>query len=89
MRALRRTVIFVLLAQACASGCGLKGPLFIPTAEEERELAERKRALEERERRERTGQAAATTPAATTPAAPPASSTEPPARVEPGSVPTN
>jgi predicted small lipoprotein YifL len=89
MRALRRTVVILSIAQVCASGCGLKGPLYIPTAEEERELAERKRALEERERRERKGQAASTTPAATTPAPPPASSTEPPAQVDPGSVPTN
>jgi predicted small lipoprotein YifL len=86
MHALRRTVLVLSIAQvcACASGCGLKGPLYIPTAEEERELAERKRALEERERREREEQ-----PASTNPAPPQASSTEPPARVEPGSVPTN
>ena len=84
MRALHRTVILLLIAQACASGCGLKGPLFIPTAEEERELAERKRALEERERREREEQ-----PDSTTPAPPQASSTQPPARADPAGPPTN
>jgi len=89
MRALRRTAILLSIALACTAGCGLKGPLYVPTAEEEREQAERKRALEERERRERSGQPASTAPAPSTPAAPQASSTEPPAPVDPGSAPTN
>jgi predicted small lipoprotein YifL len=84
MRALRGIALLLLLAQACAAGCGLKGPLYIPTAEEERELAERKRALEERERREREEQ-----PDSTGPAPPQASSTQPPARGDPASPPTN
>jgi len=84
MRALPRPVILVLLAQACASGCGLKAPLYIPTAEEEREVAERKRALEERERREREEP-----PASTSSAPPPAPSTQPPAPVDPAGPPRN
>ena len=87
--ALRRTAIALAIAQACAAGCGLKGPLYIPTAEEEREMAERERALEERARRERAGEPAAQTPAPATPGPPPASSTQSPAQVKPESLPTN
>jgi predicted small lipoprotein YifL len=89
MRALRRTAILLLIAQACGAGCGLKGPLYLPTAEEEREMAERERALEERERRERKGQPAPAAPAPATPAPPPPPSTQSPAQVNPGSLPTN
>ena len=78
MHASRRTVLVLLLAQVCSAGCGLKGPLYIPTAEQEREIAARKRALEERERREQ--QSAATTPSPFTPTRPPAASDKPPDR---------
>jgi predicted small lipoprotein YifL len=84
MRALRGTALFLLMVQACASGCGLKAPLYIPTAEEERELAERKRALEERERREREEP-----PASTSSAPPQAPGTQPPAPVDPAGPPRN
>jgi predicted small lipoprotein YifL len=47
----RRVALFVALASL--AGCGLKGPLYIPTAKQREELAERKRLLREREERER------------------------------------
>ena len=47
----RRAALF--LALASLAGCGLKGPLYIPTAEQREELAERERLLREREERER------------------------------------
>jgi predicted small lipoprotein YifL len=52
-----RTTLLALLLGLCLPGCGLKGPLYLPTAEERRELAEREQALKEREARERTERA--------------------------------
>jgi len=49
--AVRTTAL--LLAVACLAGCGLKGPLYIPTEEQRQQLAERERLLKEREERER------------------------------------
>jgi predicted small lipoprotein YifL len=46
-------VVVVLLASVLLSGCGLKGPLYLPTPQQEREMAERKKRLEEREQREK------------------------------------
>jgi predicted small lipoprotein YifL len=43
----------LLLALACVTGCGLKGPLYIPTEEQRQQMAERERLLKEREERER------------------------------------
>lgn len=43
----------LLLAVVCLAGCGLKGPLYIPTEEQRQQMAERKRLLQEREERER------------------------------------
>ena len=48
-----RPALLALLLCSCLQGCGLKGPLYLPTVEEEREMAERERALREREQRER------------------------------------
>jgi predicted small lipoprotein YifL len=48
-----RLALLALAAVPLLYGCGLKGPLYIPTPEQERQMAERERALEERERRER------------------------------------
>jgi predicted small lipoprotein YifL len=74
MRSLFLLVTLALLMQ----GCGLRGPLYLPTAEQEREQADRKRRLEERERG--TQQGRATEPAPATPEdeepAPPAVSDE-------------
>jgi len=71
-----------LLACVAPAGCGLKGPLYLPTAEELRETAERERALEERERIERNGN---TSPATQ----PPPASTQPPAQAAPPGAPAN
>jgi predicted small lipoprotein YifL len=48
-----RPLLLVLLASILLEGCGLKGPLYVPTAAEQREMAERKKQLEEREAREK------------------------------------
>jgi len=48
-----RPLLVLLLASALLQGCGLKGPLYIPTAAEQREMADRKKRLEEREAREK------------------------------------
>ena len=48
-----RLLVVLLLASALLQGCGLKGPLYIPTAAEQREMADRKKRLEEREAREK------------------------------------
>jgi predicted small lipoprotein YifL len=48
-----RLLVVLLLASALLQGCGLKGPLYIPTAAELREMADRKKRLEEREAREK------------------------------------
>ena len=84
MRSLSLVVAFALLLQ----GCGLRGPLYLPTAEQEREQADRKRRLEERERGIQPGKA--TEPAPEIPEAeepaPPAVSDErmlPPTDIQP------
>jgi predicted small lipoprotein YifL len=48
-----RSLLLVLAFAALVQGCGLRGPLYLPTAEEEREQVERQRRLEERQRIER------------------------------------
>jgi predicted small lipoprotein YifL len=48
-----RRLVVVMLASALLPSCGLKGPLYLPTPQQEREIAERKKRLEEREERER------------------------------------
>jgi predicted small lipoprotein YifL len=48
-----RLLLAVLFASALLQGCGLKGPLYLATPEEERELAERKEQLEQRRQREK------------------------------------
>ena len=45
-----RSLLFALAFAALLQGCGLRGPLYIPTPDQEREMAERKQRLEERER---------------------------------------
>lgn len=65
---MRRALLALLLGLAL-QGCGLKGPLYLPTAEERRETAEREQALKEREARERT-ERAQPPPAAPSPAEP-------------------
>jgi predicted small lipoprotein YifL len=84
-----RSVTFCgLLALATNAGCGLKGPLYLPTAEQQRETAEREAALAERERREHGEQPAVE--------ATPAPSPEPnreldqaPSQPSPSAAPTN
>jgi len=71
MRWLRCAIMVLMLLH----GCGLKGPLYIPTAKQKKEMAERERLLKEREAR-RQGQAI---PPTTAPAeAAPPEETEPP-----------
>jgi predicted small lipoprotein YifL len=48
-----RSLLLVLAFAALVQGCGLRGPLYLPTPEEEREQAARKARLEERQRIER------------------------------------
>jgi len=48
-----RRLVVVMLASALLPACGLKGPLYLPTPQQEREMAERKKRLEEREQREK------------------------------------
>jgi predicted small lipoprotein YifL len=48
-----RRLVVVMLASALLPACGLKGPLYLPTPQQEREIAERKKRLEEREQREK------------------------------------
>lgn len=48
-----RFLLVLLLASVLLPGCGLKGPLYIPTAAETREMEERKKLLEQRRQRER------------------------------------
>jgi len=73
-----RSLFLVLALALLLQSCGLRGPLYLPTAEQEREQAERKRRLEERERGIQPGKA--TEPAPQTPEAeepaPPAVSDE-------------
>jgi predicted small lipoprotein YifL len=44
--------LLCLLLAFFLHGCGLKGPLYLPTPEQEREMAEREQRLREREQRE-------------------------------------
>ena len=70
MRRVRCAIMVLMLLH----GCGLKGPLYIPTEKQKKEMAERERLLKEREAR-RQGQAV---PQTTTPAeAAPPEETEP------------
>ena len=55
-----RLLLVLLLASALLQGCGLKGPLYIPTAAEQREMADRKKRLQEREAREKQQQQTST-----------------------------
>lgn len=55
-----RLLLVLLLASALLQGCGLKGPLYIPSAAEQREMADRKKRLEEREAREKQQQQTST-----------------------------
>ena len=48
-----RTLLVLLLAFVMLQGCGLKGPLYVPTLAEQREMAERKKRLEERQEKEK------------------------------------
>jgi predicted small lipoprotein YifL len=48
-----RPLVLLLLASALLSGCGLKGPLYLPTPAQKQEMAERKKLLEERTEREK------------------------------------
>lgn len=48
-----RLLLVLLLASVLLPGCGLKGPLYIPTADETREMEERKKLLEQRRQREK------------------------------------
>ena len=47
MRGLRFAIMLLVLLQ----GCGLKGPLYLPTEQQKRDTAERERLLKEREAR--------------------------------------
>jgi predicted small lipoprotein YifL len=51
-----RSLVCLLLVSAVLQGCGLKGPLYLPTAAETREMADRKKRLEERSEKERQDQ---------------------------------
>jgi predicted small lipoprotein YifL len=48
-----RSLISWLLCAVLVQGCGLKGPLYLPTPAEKREMAERQKQLEERSEREK------------------------------------
>jgi predicted small lipoprotein YifL len=63
MRGLRFAIMVLLVLQ----GCGLKGPLYLPTEKQKRDMAERERLLQEREARRR-GEVPAAPPAAEQPA---------------------
>ena len=52
-----RTVV-LLLALTSLVGCGIKGPLYIPTPQQQREMDEREKRLEERTQREKQQQQA-------------------------------
>lgn len=58
MRGVRFAIMMLMLLQ----GCGLKGPLYLPTEKQKQDTAERERLLQEREARRR-GEAPATLPA--------------------------
>jgi predicted small lipoprotein YifL len=48
-----RPLALLLLASALLPGCGLKGPLYLPTPAQQKEMAERQKLLEERTAREK------------------------------------
>jgi len=62
-----RPLLVVLIAVALLQACGLRGPLYLPTPQQEREMAERQRRLEERERGAAPGNATQATPEAEEP----------------------
>jgi predicted small lipoprotein YifL len=76
-----RSLLLVFAFAALLQGCGLRGPLYIPTPDEERELAERKRRLEESERGRQQGKPVESVPDQAEPVeeAPPVPAPEPPA----------
>jgi predicted small lipoprotein YifL len=47
-----RAVLLLMMLFTAVTGCGLKGPLYLPTLEEQQEMAQRKREREELRRRE-------------------------------------
>jgi len=51
-----RLLISWLLCAVLVQGCGLKGPLYLPTPAEKREMAERQKRLEERSEHEKIDQ---------------------------------
>jgi len=57
-------------------GCGLKGPLYLPTADQKRETAERERLLKEREARRQANAVPQAAPPAETAPAPQQSDTD-------------
>lgn len=59
-----RSLLLLLLATVLLSGCGLKGPLYLPTAAETREMEERRKLLEERRQREKLEQQKQAAPSA-------------------------
>jgi predicted small lipoprotein YifL len=48
-----RSLFSCLLCAVLVQACGLKGPLYLPTPAEKREMAEREKQLEERSEREK------------------------------------
>ena len=52
LRARMRAAV-LLLALIGLGGCGIKGPLYIPTPQQQREMAEREKRLQERTQREK------------------------------------
>jgi predicted small lipoprotein YifL len=54
-----RAVRFAIMMLVLLHGCGLKGPLYLPTEKQKQDTAERERLLQEREARRR-GEAPAT-----------------------------
>ena len=72
MRGVPCAIMVLMLLQ----GCGLKGPLYIPTEKQKKEMADRERLLKEREARRRGQTVPQTTPPAET--APPAEAGPPP-----------
>jgi predicted small lipoprotein YifL len=88
MRACPSLMFWVMLALACSAGCGLKGPLYLPTAEQQRETAEREAALAERERREHGEQPAVEATPAPSPE-PNRESDQAPSQPSPSAAPTD
>jgi predicted small lipoprotein YifL len=62
-----RAVCFAIMMLMLLQGCGLKGPLYLPTEKQKQDTADRERLLQEREARRR-GEVPATPPAAQQPA---------------------